>query len=152
MVAACLDGAAVPAGLVEFVDRHSDGNPFLVEELLAGLVAAGRPARVTDGRVGDRRARSPRRCRPASALRSSAASTRSIRPPAGCWRPPACSGGIFEWELLPGIADVDGRAAVDALRAAVDEQLIEVDGDGFRFRHALDAGGGPRRPAAAGTA
>src|SRR6185436_8296194 len=49
----------------------------------------------------------------------------------------ALLGRHFEWELLPGIADVDGRAAVDALRAAVDEQLIDIDGDAFVFRHAL---------------
>ena len=49
----------------------------------------------------------------------------------------ALLGRSFDWELLPGIAEVDGKAAVDGLRAAVDQQLIEVDGVGFRFRHAL---------------
>ena len=48
-------------------------------------------------------------------------------------------GRSFPWELLPGIAEVDGRTTVEALQAAVDAQLIEVDGDedGFSFRHAL---------------
>ena len=46
-------------------------------------------------------------------------------------------GRRFDWDLLPGVAEVDGRAAVDALRAAVDAQIIEVDGDEFLFRHAL---------------
>ena len=40
MVAACLDANAVPAALVDFLEHNSDGNPLLVEELLAGLIAA----------------------------------------------------------------------------------------------------------------
>ena len=43
----------------------------------------------------------------------------------------ALLGRRFDWELLPGIADVDGRAVVDALRAAVDAQIVAVD-DGRR--------------------
>ena len=42
----------------------------------------------------------------------------------------ALLGRRFDWELLPGVAEVDGRAAVEALRAAVDAQIIEVEGDG----------------------
>ena len=61
----------------------------------------------------------------------------------------ALLGRRFDWELLPGIADVDGRAVVDALRAAVDEQIVAVDGDGFVFRHALTREAVARRPPAA---
>jgi DNA-binding CsgD family transcriptional regulator len=49
----------------------------------------------------------------------------------------ALLGRTFDWDLLPGMADADGRTVVDALRAAVVDQLIEADGDRFRFRHAL---------------
>ena len=42
----------------------------------------------------------------------------------------AMLGRRFDWELLPGIADVDGRAVVEGLRAAVDAQIVAVDGDG----------------------
>ena len=52
-------------------------------------------------------------------------------------RAAALLGRRFDWELLPGVAEVDGRAAVEALRAAVDAQIVEVEGDGFLFRHAL---------------
>jgi hypothetical protein len=52
-------------------------------------------------------------------------------------RAAALLGRRFDWELLPALADVDGRAVVDALRIAVDEQIVEVDGEAFRFRHAL---------------
>src|SRR5690606_31656935 len=41
MVAACLDVEDPPPGLDEFLAGHSDGNPYLVEELLTGLVSSG---------------------------------------------------------------------------------------------------------------
>ena len=41
VVARCLGTEAVPADVLEWVRTHSDGIPFLVEELLAGLVSTG---------------------------------------------------------------------------------------------------------------
>jgi len=135
MVATCLETTDSPAGLSDFMHHHSDGNPFVVEELLAGLVAAG-TLRRDEGYwdiVGPLTPAVP------ASLRD------SIRRRLGLFDPTtrrvlgaaSLLGRFFEWDLLPGIADVDARAAADALRAAVDAQLIEVDGDGFRFRHAL---------------
>jgi DNA-binding CsgD family transcriptional regulator len=46
-------------------------------------------------------------------------------------------GRRFDWNLLPGVAAVDGGTAVDALRAAIRDQLVVTDGSTFRFRHAL---------------
>lgn len=135
MIGACLASPGVPVELSRFIREHSDGNPFLVEELLAGLATSGSirfdgqrwvtsaslapsvPASLRDSvmtRLGsfDRRAR---RVIDAAAL----------------------LGRRFDWDLLPGIAEVDGHDVVAALRAAVDEQLIQSDGNGFRFRHAL---------------
>ena len=48
----------------------------------------------------------------------------------------AVLGRRFDWDLLPGVAGVDGATAVASLRQAVDAQLV-VDGQRFRFRHAL---------------
>jgi DNA-binding CsgD family transcriptional regulator len=135
MVASCLASAQPPAGLSEFVQSHSDGNPFLVEELLAGLVAAGTLSRL--GRhweiTGPLNPAVPASLRESIQRRLGGldANARQVLGAA------AMLGRHFDWELLPGIAGVDGRAAVDAMRAAVAEQLIEADGDGFRFRHAL---------------
>jgi DNA-binding CsgD family transcriptional regulator len=135
MVAACLQTTDLPAGLSDFVGLHSEGNPFLVEELLAGLAAvdalrySGGPWEIT----GQLTPAIPASLRD-SILRRLAVLDPTTRRVLGA---AALLGRSFEWELLPGIADVDGRAAVDALRAAVTEQLIETDGDGFRFRHAL---------------
>ncbi len=135
MVGACLDTTEPPAGLREFVHLHSDGSPFLVEELLAGLVAAG-ALRRSEGRweiTGPLTPSVPASLRDSIRRRLDALDATDRRVLGAA----ALLGRHFEWELLPGIAEVDGRAAVDALRAAVDEQLIETEGEGFRFRHAL---------------
>ena len=137
MVAACLATPTPPPGLTDFVRAHGDGTPFLVEELLAGLVAAG-SLRQEDGLWVASDELTP--TVPAS-LRD------SIRRRMGLLDPTArrvvgaaaLLGRRFDWELLPGIADVDGRAVVDALRAAVDAQIVAVNGvrRRFVFRHAL---------------
>ena len=138
MVAACLgDVRARRPGSSDFVQRPQRRQPV--------------PRRGAPRRAGRRRARCARDggrweitgpltpTVPASLRDSIRRRLAGLDPtqPGACSARPPCSGRHFDWELLPGIAEVDGRAAVDALRAAVDEQLIEVDGDGFRFRHAL---------------
>ena len=120
MVAACLDATDGPRRRSSTsCRRHSDGNPFLVEELLAGLVRRascgsedGRWTRV--GRPDADRAGQPPRVDPAPPRRRSIPTARRVLGAA------ALLGRIFDWELLPGIAEVDGQAAVDGLRAAVD--------------------------------
>jgi DNA-binding CsgD family transcriptional regulator/tetratricopeptide (TPR) repeat protein len=134
MVAACL-ATPTPAALAAFVRTHGDHNPFLIEELLAGLFAAG-TLRHEAGLWTSHGELTP--AVPAS-LRESInrrmamldATTRHVLGAA------ALLGRRFDWELLPGIADVDGRAVVDALRSAVDEQIVAVEGSGFVFRHSL---------------
>ena len=136
MVRACLSGAeevdrAVPA----FVAEHSDGLPFLIEELLAGLVSSGALVR-EDGRWRAEQAPTP--SVPASfaaSLRSRLdaldADSRQVLAAA------AVLGRRFDWDLLPGVAAVDGATVVGSLRRAVKAQLVTVDGQRFRFRHAL---------------
>ncbi len=135
MVAACLGGARVSGQLAEFVRVHSDGNPFLVEELLAGVVASGE-LRLVDGYWTSTGALTP--TVPASLGESIRQRLTGLDPTARrVVGAAALLGRRFEWELLPGIAEVDGREVVDGLRRAVDIQLVEVEGNGFRFRHAL---------------
>jgi transcriptional regulator of met regulon len=134
MIGACL-GSEPPAGLREFVLAHSEGSPFLVEELLAGLIAAGALLE-DDGRWEIDGPLNP--TVPASLRDSIGRRLDSLDPTARrVLGAAALLGRAFDWELLPGVAEVDGRAAVDALRAGVREQLIEAVDDGFRFRHAL---------------
>ncbi|MDT7578090.1 MAG: hypothetical protein QOH17_4423, partial [Pseudonocardiales bacterium] len=134
MVASCL-ATPTPAGLATFVRTHGDHNPFLIEELLAGLFAAG-TLRHEAGRWtshGDLTPAVPASLRE-SISRRMALLDATARHVVGA---AALLGRKFDWELLPGIADVDGRAVVDALRAAVDEQIVAVEGNGFVFRHSL---------------
>jgi DNA-binding CsgD family transcriptional regulator len=135
MAAACLRTATVPPELRAFLRTHSEGLPFLVEELLAGLVASG-ALRHADGRWGGHGELVP--TVPAS-LRESirrrlAALDRTARRVLDA---AALLGRRFDWQLLPGIAEVDGRDVVEGLRAAVAEALIVVEADTFSFRHAL---------------
>ncbi len=135
IVEACLDTTLPSADVSQFVRAHSDGNPFLVEELLAGLVASGE-LRQDDGRWTSAGALTP--TVPASLRESIQRRLGALDPVARrVLGAAALLGRSVVWELLPGIAEVDGRAAVEGLRAAVAEQLIEVDGSDFRFRHAL---------------
>jgi DNA-binding CsgD family transcriptional regulator len=134
-VAGCLDSDAPPPEAVAFVAANSEGNPFLVEELLAGLVTSGRLLR--DGGAWTVTGV----LTPAVPFDFAA----SLRPRLDTLDPTARTvlsaaallGRRFEWELLPEVADIDGDEVVEALRAAARAQLIDVDGSDFRFRHAL---------------
>jgi DNA-binding CsgD family transcriptional regulator len=134
-VAACLGTDAPPPEAVGCVAADSEGNPFLVEELLAGLVTSGRLVR-EDGAWTVTGA-----LRPSVPFDFAA----SLRPRLDALDPTARTvlsaaallGRRFDWELLADVAAVDADRAVEALRAAATEQLIETDGDDFRFRHAL---------------
>jgi DNA-binding CsgD family transcriptional regulator len=134
VVSACLSTDA-PVGLSAFVATHSEGNPFLVEELLAGLVSSGALSRIGSHWVTT------------DVLKPTVpfSLSDSIRHRMSTLDPlarrvitaAAVLGRQFDWELLPAVAELDGAAVVDGLRRGVSEQLIEVDGSGFKFRHAL---------------
>ncbi|RTL63682.1 MAG: helix-turn-helix transcriptional regulator [Pseudonocardiaceae bacterium] len=135
MVAACLRTDDPDPALGAFVAGHCDGLPFMVEELLAGLVSDGTLVRDAAGWhvTGPLTPQVPR------SLAESVRSRLDQLPPKGIdvLGAAATLGRRFEWELLPGVAAVDGAVAVDVLRAAVALQLVTVDGTRFRFRHAL---------------
>jgi DNA-binding CsgD family transcriptional regulator/tetratricopeptide (TPR) repeat protein len=132
----CLSTARLPGELSGFLAAHSDGLPFLAEELLAGLVADQVLVAEPDGTWSLTRELDSR-VPPAF---SEAVSRRmEMLSPAGVevLHAAATLGRRFDWSLL---VDATGRAADDivaALRAAVGAQLVSVDADGFRFRHAL---------------
>ena len=99
--------------------------------MLAGLIAAGVLARV-DGHweiVGVLTVDVPASLRESVARRLADLDPQHRRVVGAA----ALLGRSFEWELLPGIAEVDGRTTVEALRAAVDAQLIDADGDSFQL-------------------
>ncbi|MGD9987278.1 ATP-binding protein [Pseudonocardia sp.] len=136
MVAACLRTDDPDPALGAFVAGHCDGLPFMVEELLAGLVSGG--ALVRAG-AGGWRVTGPLTPQVPRSLAESVRSRLEQLPARGIdvLGAAATLGRRFEWELLPGVAAVDGAVAVEVLRAAVAQQLVAVDGTRFRFRHAL---------------
>lgn len=134
LVGAALDDPTPPPAVVDFVTRHSDGNPLLAEELLAGLAGSG--ALVHDGRweiAGDLTPTVPRDMAASVHARLVALGPTDRQVLAAA----SVLGREFDWNLLPAVAEVDAGAVVDSLRAAVDAQVIEVVGREFRFRHAL---------------
>jgi DNA-binding CsgD family transcriptional regulator len=92
----------------------SDGVPLLIEELLA---SPGVPASVTDTvRVR---------------LAELADDERAVLESA------AVIGRHFDWDLLPAASGTDPDVVSRALSGAAERGLVDADGAGFRFRHAL---------------
>ncbi|MGK2850029.1 MAG: helix-turn-helix transcriptional regulator, partial [Candidatus Limnocylindrales bacterium] len=123
---AAILGTASDPDEVERIHRRSDGNPFFVEELLM----AGQ-----DGGLG----RLPPTLRQVllariAALPDAAQSVVGVA---------AVAGRHVEHDLLARVAGIDDRALLDALRTAVERQVLvtgaEARGatDGYAFRHAL---------------
>lgn len=112
MVFNCASDATKDA--IARVMELSDGVPFLVEEM---LVSPGLPVSLADG-VRTRLATLPE-------------SHRQVLLTA------AAFGTTFDWRLLPMATGLDEAEVVDALERGVTSQLLAVEGEGFRFRHAL---------------
>lgn len=131
----CLGAAELPAAVEAFLCARADGLPFLVEELLAGLVGAGILVE-RDGRwstTGPLDARVPPTFADTVGRRLDALCERAR----GVVSAAAVLGRRFDWSLLPAVTGLDDAEVVAALRQAVDAQVVTAEADGFRFRHAL---------------
>jgi len=135
MARACLDAAHLPAAVHEFVAGRAEGIPFLVEEVLAGLVGEGALTE-RDGRWHAANLSTPGV--PATfadtirrRLDGMRAESRRVIGAA------AVLGRRFDWALLGPVTGLAGAAVVAALREGTDLQLVVAERDGFRFRHAL---------------
>ena len=135
MTRACLDAADLPDALQEFVAGRAEGIPFLVEEVLAGLVGDGalterggrwHAADLSAPGVPATFANAVRR-----RLDGLSAESRQVIGAA------AVLGRRFEWTLLGQVTGLADVAVVAALRDGVGLQLIVAERDSFRFRHAL---------------
>lgn len=132
---ACLGAAALPAAVEASLGARADGLPFLVEELLAGLVGAGTLVE-RDGLWSTTDPldwRVPPTFADAVGRRLDALSASTC----GVLHAAAVLGRRFDWSLLPAVTGLDGTEVVAALREAVNAQLLTSEADGFRFRHAL---------------
>ncbi|HSK25937.1 MAG TPA: AAA family ATPase [Jiangellales bacterium] len=136
LVLSCLQQDACPAELSAFVRDRADGNPFHVEELLAGLRRSGALLHGPDGWyvVGHRL----RTTAPTTWTRSLQARLRELSP--GTRRllgGLAVLGHQAEWSLLERVLDESRDHVQAAVREAGFAQLTVVAGTSVRFRHAL---------------
>ena len=135
MTLACVGASSLPDAVRSLVADRAEGLPFLVEEVLAGLIGDGSLAE-RDGHwqlsdiggtgVPVTFADAVRR-----RLEGMAASSRRVIDAA------AVLGRRFDWQILGPVAGLPDAAVAAALRQAVGLQLVVADGEGFRFRHAL---------------
>lgn len=139
MAAACLadDRGPVPAAVTELLNAQAEGLPFLVEELLAGLVTRGTLIATSTGWE----LRGERGTIDVPFSFSQTVRERMSELSAHDRRIVECAalvGRDFDWSHLPRIAHAEEAAVLEALSLAVDLQLVEeTGGDRFRFRHAL---------------
>jgi len=135
MAQACLGLDGPPESAVTFVAERAEGIPFLVEELLAGLLdeevlveQAGRWET-----TGPAAARVPGTFAGAIARRLEALDSDA--------REVICAAAVlgrrFDWPLLGATVGMADDTVASALGAAVGMQLLATASDGFRFRHAL---------------
>ena len=124
MLRACLSAAALLPELVDAVVARSDGVPFFIEELLAAALGEANSGRLVpesvaaavDARLGS--------------LPQSTARFLGFA---------AMLGRNFDWHVVAAATGCPPLQAIDLLRQASRAQLVDADGDGFRFRHALTA-------------
>ena len=135
MARACLNTADLPGTVQAVVAERAEGIPFLVEEVLAGLVGEGalterdgrwRAANLITPGVPATFADAVRR-----RLDAVGADSRHVIGAA------AVLGRRFDWALLSPVTGLAGPDVVAALRDGVGLQLIVAERESFRFRHAL---------------
>jgi DNA-binding CsgD family transcriptional regulator/tetratricopeptide (TPR) repeat protein len=135
MALACVGADDLPAAVQSLVAERAEGLPFLIEEVLAGLIGEGALAE-RDGswhatalagtRVPGTFADSVRR-----RLDGLDADSRRVICAA------AVLGRRFDWALLGPVTSLADADVVAALRRGVGLQLVAADRESFRFRHAL---------------
>jgi DNA-binding CsgD family transcriptional regulator len=135
MTLACLGAGHLPPAVQSFVAKRAEGIPFLVEEVLAGLIGDG----VLTERDGSWHATDlvaagvPATFSDAVRRRLDAVDADSRRVICAA----AVLGRGFDWALLSSVTDMTDHAVLAALRRGVGLQLVATDHESFRFRHAL---------------
>jgi DNA-binding CsgD family transcriptional regulator len=135
MALSCLGAGQLPRAVLSFVAERAEGIPFLVEEVLAGLIGEGALAdRDGSWHATDLAAAVvPATFADAVRQRLDAVDADSRR--AICAA--AIIGRRFDWALLGSVTDMADDAVLAALRRGVGLQLVVADNESFRFRHAL---------------
>jgi DNA-binding CsgD family transcriptional regulator len=135
MALACVGATDLPGAVQSLVAERAEGLPFLIEEILAGLIGEGSLTE-RDGRwlAADLAAAGVHGTFADAVQRRLEGMNADAR---GVICAAAVLGRRFDWALLGPVAGLPGPAVVAALRQGVGLQLVAAEGDGFRFRHAL---------------
>ncbi|GAA1951892.1 ATP-binding protein [Kitasatospora viridis] len=143
MAAAALavDDGQLPAAVADRLVRDGEGNPFVVEELLGGMVSAGVLRR---GPVGDWQVDGDLGIDVPTTVVHSVAQRAAGLSPAGraMLDTAAVLGRRFSLPVLKLVTGLEDRDLLVHLRAGIDAQLISPSGpvgDWYEFRHALTA-------------
>jgi len=130
---------AVPEDVLRRLATHGEGNPFYIEELLAGMVSAGRVVQSDDSwsSTDAPRADVPEAVRASVLNRVARLGSLGLR----VLRPAALLGDRFPGALVSAVATVGWDDVLAVLRAAAEAQLVVADADSgdYAFRHALTA-------------
>ncbi len=138
----CSAGRPLPEEVRRFLIDKSEGLPFLVEELLAGVFAAGPPwnaagppwnAAGPPWNAAGAAVPVPPTLAGLVARRLATLTPEQRRAVEAA----AVLGTDPDYVVLAAVAELGEAAVVDALRAAADGQLLVSAGDGLRWRHAL---------------
>ncbi|GLY54151.1 LuxR family transcriptional regulator [Lentzea sp. NBRC 102530] len=140
MTSACLDSDLVPAELVDRLWTDSAGNPFVIEELLHGMVSGGL---LVAGAQGWQVLGSLKLPVPAAFVRSVAHRTDRLGPQGReVLSIAAVLGHRFPLSVVQKVTGTDDRALLSHLHAGVAAQLVTPDEpapDWYAFRHPLTA-------------
>ncbi|WP_434446224.1 AAA family ATPase [Lentzea sp. E54] len=140
MTASCLESALVPAELVDRLWTDSAGNPFVVEELLHGMVSSGL---LVAGAFGWQVVGELKLPVPAAFVRSVAHRTDRLGPQGReVLSIAAVLGHRFPLSVVQKVTGTDDRRLLSHLHAGVAAQLVTPDEpapDWYAFRHPLTA-------------
>ncbi|MCW2911064.1 MAG: transcriptional regulator, LuxR family [Actinomycetia bacterium] len=135
MALACVGGTDLPGTVQSLVAERAEGIPFLVEEILAGLIGDGTLAERDGHWHAAELAGTGLPGTFADAVRDRLAGLDADS------RQVLCAGAVlgrrFDWTLLGPVTGRPGADMVAALRRGVGLQLVVADRESFRFRHAL---------------
>lgn len=140
MAGSCLgvDAAEVPAAATELLWAGSAGNPFLIEELLGGMVESGLLVR---GRDEWRMAERGTAEMPVSVARTVARRVEALGPQAReLLSVAAVLGGRFPLAIVQEVTGLPDRELLSYLHSEHATQLVDVDEqtpDWYAFRHSL---------------
>jgi len=136
MVSLIFDNAPVEADLRDFLHQRTEGNPFVLEELLKAALDRGDIFPTAGG--WDRKAihmlRLPPTVKQAILLRVERMSDAQTE----ILRAAAVLGRSFDYRMLVGVSRQSQEAVLEALTGFVQDQLMDEETAGrYRFRHAL---------------